>query len=89
MDKQIFDRLVQEATETVLSGYEQYAVPPVPIYSKVFNREKFAELVLREAIYIGGGLVNGIEPQYNGVVTVHEAASWQTQMREHFKISPE
>jgi hypothetical protein len=89
MNKEIFDKLVQSATDIVLDGYIPHTIPPEPIYREVFNKEKFAKLIFEEALYIGAGLFIEIGPQYNGVITVHEAATWQVQMREHFKVKAE
>lgn len=86
MDKKIFDKLVEQASEKILVGYEPYVLPPVPIYEKILNKEKFAELILQEAVYIGGGLVSEIKPSYNSLVTIHESVAWQGEMRRYFKI---
>jgi hypothetical protein len=84
MNKDILAKIKEKAKQLDIVGYDYSLEPPNPIYRETFNEEKFAELILAEAIYIGGGLINDIEPQYEGNITVHEIGAWQSAMRNHF-----
>lgn len=87
MDKEILDKLKKQAIRLDVVGYDYSSEPPTPIHNAVFDEEKFADLILAEAIYIGGGLVKDIEPQHKGIITVHEVGAWQRQMKEHFNLT--
>ena len=82
----IFEKIKEQAKKLDIVGYDYSVEPPNPIYVEKFDEKKFAELILSEAIYIGGGLIGDIEPKYQGNITVHEISSWQSAMREHFSL---
>jgi hypothetical protein len=86
MDKDIFQKIKEQAKRLDIVGYDYSVEPPNPIYTEKFDEEKFAELILSEAIYIGGSLITDVEPQYEGKITVHEISAWQRAMRNHFSL---
>jgi hypothetical protein len=87
MDKKLLNKLKEQAKKLDVVAYDYSSEPPIPIHREIFDHEEFAKLVLAEAIYVGGGLLKDIEPQYKDMITVHEVGSWQSKMKKHFDIA--
>lgn len=87
MDKELLNKLKEQAKRLEVVAYDYSSVTPIPIHKEVFDPEKFAKLILAEAIYVGGGLVKDLEPHYKDVITVHEVGAWQSKMKQHFNLT--
>lgn len=84
MNKEILNKFKEQAKKVKVVGYDFSTEPATPIKKEVFDAEMFAELILNEAIYIGAGFVHDINPEHQGIITVHETATWQAKMTTHF-----